>query len=182
MSRAPLIARLGNLALWVASVGGVICITMVILSGLFNISLIMFKTGSMSPTIPTGSLALVREIPAAEVSVGDVVTVDRSGELPVTHRVTSIAGSGDSRQLTLRGDANPVEDPAPYDVSHVRIVLASVPHLANAIIAMSNPFVLGGVTMGAGVLVTWAFWPRGSAAPVRRPAPALSPSFGRPST
>ena len=181
MSRTPLLAKAGNIALWAASAGGVLCIALVILSGLFNISLIMFKTGSMSPTIPTGSLALVREIPASEVAVGDVVTVDRAGELPITHRVTSTAGTGENRQLTLRGDANPVEDPAPYDVSHVRIVLASVPHLATVIIAMSNPFVLGGITVGAGLLVTWAFWPRGPSAVAPRQPRVLSPSFGRPS-
>lgn len=182
MSRTPVIARLGNILLWAASAGGVICIALVILSSVFNISLIMFKTGSMSPTIPTGSLALVREIPASEVQIGDVVTVDRAGELPVTHRVTSLSGGGETRVITMRGDANPVEDPAPYTISQVRIVLASVPHLATVIIALSNPFVLGGITVGAGLLVTWAFWPRSSAPrPVHQPA-LLSPTFGRPAT
>jgi signal peptidase len=186
----PFSARLGNILLWIASAGGVVCIILVILSGLFNISLIMFKTGSMSPTIPTGSLALVREIPASEVQLGDVVTVDRAGELPVTHRVVELSGTGvadssgngASRLLTLRGDANPVNDPAPYDVSHVRIVLASVPHLATVIIAVSHPFVLGGITVAAGLLVTWAFWPRGSAVAAPRRSAVLSPSFGRPAT
>ena len=54
----------------------------------------MFKTGSMSPTITAGSVALVREIPASEINVGDVVTVDREDALPVTHRVTSIVYPG----------------------------------------------------------------------------------------
>ncbi len=46
----------------------------------------------MEPTIPTGSLAVVHEIPASEIAVGDIVTVDRPGQLPITHRVTSVAG------------------------------------------------------------------------------------------
>jgi len=182
MSRTPLIAKVGNVLLWIASAGGVICIALVILSAVFDISLIMFKTGSMSPTIPTGSLALVREIPASEVRIGDVVTVDRSGELPVTHRVTSISGRGETREITMRGDANPVEDPAPYTISNVRIVLASVPHLANVIMTVSNPMVLGGITIGAGLLVSWAFWPRDAAARPRRQPATLSPTFGRPAT
>ena len=180
MSRTPVIARLGNILLWVASAGGVVCIALVVLSAAFDISLIMFKTGSMSPTIPTGSLALVREIPASEIQVGDVVTVDRAGELPVTHRVTSVSGAGETRELTMRGDANPVEDPAPYIVTHGRLVLASVPHLANAIVMFSNPFVLGGITMGAGLLVTWAFWPRGSGTAPAHHRAVLSPTFGQP--
>lgn len=151
---------LGNALLNVAALGGIVCIVLVLLSVFFNISLIMFKTGSMSPTIPAGSLAVVREIPAAQIRVGDVLTVDRPGVLPVTHRVTSVAGEGDARTITMRGDANEAEDPAPYTISKARIVLVSVPNLARVVVWFSNPLVLGGLTLGASALVTWAFWPR----------------------
>jgi signal peptidase len=114
----------------------------------------------MEPTIPTGSLAVVHQIPASEIRVGDVVTVDREGQLPVTHRVTSVQGAGDTRTITLRGDANPTDDPDPYVVSQVRIVWFSLPGWANVVVWFSNPVVLGGLTVGATVLVTWAFWPR----------------------
>lgn len=125
-----------------------------------NISLIMFKTGSMAPTIPAGSVALVREIPASQIEVGEIVTVDREGKMPVTHRVMSVEGSGDTRTITMKGDANELEDPLPYTVSKVRIVLASVPELANVIVWFSRPVVLGGITIASAALVTWAFWPR----------------------
>ncbi len=84
---------LGEVLLWLAAVGGAICIVVVLAAVFFNVTLIMFKTGSMEPTIPTGSLAVVQEIPASEVAVGDIVTVDRPGQLPVTHRVTSVSGA-----------------------------------------------------------------------------------------
>ena len=151
---------LGDVMLWVASIAGAICIVVVILALGFHISLIMFKTGSMTPTIPTGSLAVVHEIPAADIHVGDVVTVDRPGQLPVTHRVTSVAGSGATRTITLRGDANPTDDIAPYVVSTVRIVWWSIPGWARVVVWFSDPYVLGGLTLGATALVTWAFWPR----------------------
>ena len=109
---------IGDVLLWVASIGGVICILVVIAAVVFHVTLIMFKTGSMEPTIPTGSLAVVHEIPASEIAVGDIVTVDRPGQLPVTHRVTSVAGTGETRTITLRGDANPTDDVAPYVVEH----------------------------------------------------------------
>jgi len=156
--RAPA-GVLGDVLLWVASIGGAICIIGVILALGFHISLIMFKTGSMSPTIPTGSLAIVHEIPASDIHVGDVVTVDRPGQLPVTHRVTSVAGSGASRTITLRGDANPTDDIAPYVVTSVRIVWWSIPGWARIVVWFSDPLVLGGLTIGATALVTWAFWP-----------------------
>jgi signal peptidase len=164
-SRRSVASVVGSTLLNLAALGGVVCIVLVILATCFNITLIMFKTGSMSPTIPTGSLALVREIPASDIRIGDVVTVDRAGQLPVTHRVTSVtdggAGApGSQRLITMQGDANLSEDPEPYRVDTVRIVLGSVPGLAAVIIWFSNPWVLGGLTLACSVLVGWAFWPR----------------------
>lgn len=151
----------GSILLNIAAAGGVVCILAVVASFAFDITLIMFKTGSMAPAIPTGSLAVVREIPASEIQVGDVVTVDRAGLPPITHRVTSIAPApGDQRTITMRGDANPTDDQAPYVVDHVRIVLASVPGLAYVVVALAHPAVLAVTTLGATALVAWAFWPR----------------------
>jgi signal peptidase len=150
-----------NALLNVAAVGGAVCIVLVILAVFFQITLIMFKTGSMGPTIPAGSLAVVKKIPASDVRVGDVVTIDRGSALPVTHRVTSVSpAGGDAVKITMRGDANQADDPAPYVVTSVRIVLGSVPQLAYAVSAASNPLVLGGVTVVMAGVVTWAFWPR----------------------
>jgi signal peptidase len=148
--------------LWIAAIGGVVCILLVILAFTAHITLIMFSTGSMSPTIPAGSVAVVQRIEAAQISVGDVVTVDREGELPVTHRVTSIAdgATATERVITLRGDANATEDAFPYAVSSVRIVLFSIPGIATLVAGMSNPIILGGLTLAATALVVWAFWPR----------------------
>jgi len=156
-----------DLLLWIAAIGGVICIGLVILAYTAGITLIMFKTGSMSPTIPAGSVAVVQRIPASEIEIGDVVTVDRDGELPVTHRVTSISdGSAPAeRVITMKGDANETEDPVPYTVTSGRIVLFSVPGIATIIVGMGNPLVLGGITIAAAVLVVWAFWPREKASP-----------------
>ena len=54
----------------VLAAGGVVCVALVILAVSMNISLIMFKTGSMSPEIPADSVAVVKEISADEVRVG----------------------------------------------------------------------------------------------------------------
>ena len=69
----------------------------------------------------------------------------------------------------MRGDANAGDDPYPYPVQTVRVVLFSVPGIATVIVAMGNPYVLGGLTIAATTLVVWAFWPR-SAASWRRSA------------
>lgn len=153
---------LGDAVLSLAAFGGFVCVVLVVLAFAFNVSLIMFKTGSMGPTIPAGSLAVVREIPAPEIRVGDVLTVDRPAALPITHRVTFVGGgpSNAERVITMKGDANEAEDPAPYTVSSVRIVMGSVPNLAYGVVWLSSPWVLALLTIGASALVTWAFWPR----------------------
>lgn len=154
--------RLADVLLWIAAIAGGVCILLVVLALTSNISLMMFRTGSMAPTIPAGAVAVVQSVPATEIEIGDVVTVDRSGDLPVTHRVTSIAPGATpaERVITMRGDANAADDPYPYTVQTVRVVVFSVPGIASVIVAMGNPAVLGALTVGATALVVWAFWPR----------------------
>ncbi|MGN7965790.1 signal peptidase I [Microbacterium sp. 22179] len=178
MAPAPAVPRrrggigrmLGDLGLWIAAAAGVVCIVLVILAMTAQITLIMFRTGSMSPTIPAGSVAVVQRVDAAQVEVGDVVTVDREDELPVTHRVTSVepGASESERIITMRGDANATDDPFPYTVTSVRTVLFSIPGIASVIVGMGDPWVLGGLTAGATVLVIWAFWPRSGSAATRK--------------
>ncbi|MFE4194270.1 signal peptidase I [Paenarthrobacter sp. NPDC056912] len=159
--RQRTVSRLREFVLNVAAVGGAVCIIAVICALLFHISLILFKTGSMSPAIPAGSLAVVREIPASEIRTGDVVTVDRPGKLPITHLVQTIEpADGPARTITMKGDANADPDPAPYVVERVRLVLWSAPGLAYPVSAASSPLALGAVTVGVAALVTWVLWPR----------------------
>lgn len=144
-----------------AAIAGGICIVLVILAFAFHITLIMFRTGSMSPSIPTGSVAVVHRIPASEAKVGQIVTVDRQGELPVTHRiVTTTPGPNGTTTLTLKGDANSAPDPVSYQVTTVRKVLASAPGLAYFIVWLDSPLVIGGLTLAVAALVTWVLWPR----------------------
>jgi len=164
LSRSGRVAR--EILLTCAALAGAACVALAILAVAGGYSLILFKTGSMSPTIPAGSVALVQMVPASELHVGDVATVDRPGALPITHRVTGIQ-DGETpaeRVITMRGDANATEDPLPYTVTEVRIVRGSVPHLAPVIAQFGSPWVLGGLTLGAAAVVSWAFWPRRAAA------------------
>ncbi|QCR20801.1 signal peptidase I [Agrococcus sp. SGAir0287] len=159
--RRRVAALAGRLALDALALAGLACILLVVASFVFKVSIMLFATGSMSPTIPAGSIAVVREIPATYIAVGDVVTVDRDPELPITHRVVAIdAIDGDAVTFTMQGDANADADPYPYTETTVRIVVWSAPGLASAIVALRDPLVLGGITLGATALVTWAFWPR----------------------
>ena len=154
-----------ELLLTLLAIFGVICAVAALAAWWFGISIMLFKTGSMSPEIPAGSMALVREIPAAEAEIGHVVTIDRDHGLPITHRV--IRNDPDpqnppaGRVIEMRGDANFAPDPLPYHVSEVREVIWSRAGWGQAIVTISRPEALGAIAIVAAAVVTWAFWPRG---------------------
>lgn len=159
-----------DVALWTVGIIGLISLLAAIAAYIWGYSIILFSTGSMSPTIPAGSAALVQRIPAGQIQLGDVVTVDRHDALPITHRVTSIAvGTGPSKTyiITMKGDANRFADVSPYQVSEVRRVVFSIPGVARPIDRLHEPWLLAALTGVAAVLVTWAFWPRPRRDPAR---------------
>lgn len=129
-----------------------------------GLSLVTLQTGSMAPGMPAGTLAVVREVPAIELEPGQIATVRRDdASLPVTHRVVSVrpvAGSTDTAELTMRGDANDADDLLPYLVEDARLVLASAPGAGALLAALRAPAVLGALTVLASAVLLWAFWPK----------------------
>lgn len=80
------------------------------------------ETGSMEPTIKTGSYVLIR--PSEELKTGQVVMFDQPGyPVPIVHRVVAVNAGGQA--LTTRGDANGADD-ASIDRSQVRGTVADV--------------------------------------------------------
>ena len=76
-------------------------------------------SGSMSPGMPVGSLALSAPVPTSDLQVGDVITFHppHRGDLLVTHRVwrivpdsTDLATGTRGPVLMTKGDANPGPD------------------------------------------------------------------------
>jgi len=141
---------------------GCACLALLVLGAVLDATLVVFKTGSMAPTMPTGALAVVRQVDALDVAVGDVVTVTREGRLPITHRV--VEASADpavpgGAVLVLRGDANDSVDPAPYEVTRVGRVVWSLPRLGTWVVAVQQPLVLGVTTLVLAGLAVAATWP-----------------------
>lgn len=76
-------------------------------------------TGSMEPALPVGSVLVTQELPADELELGQVLTVedpDQPGKLR-SHRLVEFTPDGD---LILRGDANADDDSTPVATSAVR--------------------------------------------------------------
>lgn len=73
---------------------------------------LVVRSGSMSPTIPTGSVVFYRKVQSSQVRVGDVIVFNvpgRSG-LRVTHRVHAIKTGPSGRYFVTKGDANSAPD------------------------------------------------------------------------
>lgn len=152
-----------DVLLWTLGGLGAISLVAAIAAHVWGFSIVLFSTGSMTPTIPAGSAALVRLLPASDLKVGDIATIERPGQLPITHRITSIKplpGRPSTRVVTMRGDANTADDPEPYAITDARLVIASVPGVAQSVNSLRDPRLMGLLTLLAGSLATWAFWPR----------------------
>ena len=77
--------------------------------GLFKVA-----TGSMEPTIETGSLIMSSEIDIEDVRINDIICFESNNPMMlgqvITHRVVGIGNVNGVLRLTTQGDANTVED------------------------------------------------------------------------
>lgn len=132
--------RLVDRALTVLACLGALCLAATVVAPMLGVHVLVVRSGSMEPTIATGSIVVGKRAPVDVVRVGDVVSVTSPTGRRVTHRVVDRAGD----QLVLKGDANAVVDPAPYRTASVDRMVAHVPLAGYAV---------GAVTSRGGVLV-----------------------------
>jgi len=93
--------------------------------------LLKVVSGSMEPTIHTGSVVVIKKIDPKQLKIGDVVTfksVEYNAQL-VTHRISKIENTAMNGLIfTTRGDANDSEDLTPLPASQVTgIAVFSIP-------------------------------------------------------
>jgi signal peptidase I len=146
-------ARLQHVTWWArqglltgGAVLGVVCILLTLGSALFGLRPLVVQSGSMSPTIKTGALAISRGEDAASLEKGQVVSVPTGTGSRVTHRIVEVTHEGDVAVLRLRGDANEATDAPAYRVTHADRVLFDVPYVGYAVGWLSGPvglFLLG---------------------------------------
>jgi signal peptidase len=123
-------------------------------------------SGSMEPTVPTGSQVVVAplegEDDAAGLSTGDVVTFMPRPDDPtlVTHRIVGVAVDGEGRRsFTTQGDANAAPDAEPVTATQLRgLVKYHVPWAGYAATLLDAEQKRGGIVLVAAALFGYALW------------------------
>ncbi len=160
MSRTKRIAR--ELVLWTGGALGALCLLSLLAGWLFNVTPLVFQSGSMSPSYDAGALGIAHQVPASELRVGDVVSVESAEGGRVTHRIVAVADADDGQALlTLQGDTNPAPDTEAYVVRTADQVAFGVPRAGYLLSAASTPagLLLGGLLVVGAVLL--GFRPQG---------------------
>ncbi len=144
-------------------------------------------SGSMTPTIPVGSVVVLT--PGSNgVRVGDVVTMRLDDGAVFSHRVVRLAALNGAPYIGTKGDANRTADPALTPLSHVlgRVVLV-IPAAGYLMAGLGSP--LGAATVLLAALTLFAaLWFLDDEADERAPQRASGPgepsgaSAARPST
>lgn len=106
---------------------------------LFGCEIYHVISGSMEPSIPTGSVVYVKETEASEIQTDDVIAYYSSEDTGaiITHRV--VQNRVVSGEFITKGDANDKEDVTP--VSYERLigkVILSIPFLGSVLTVISG--------------------------------------------
>jgi len=94
-----------------------------------NIEIKIVKSGSMEPSILTGSIVIVK--PTDSYAVGDVITFgeDTAKQIPTTHRIISVNERNGETYFITKGDANEEQDQTEISAREViGTVLLDVPY------------------------------------------------------
>lgn len=130
-------------------------------------------TGSMEPTIPTGSIIVSRPADPGDIEVGDVIVFrsptgatfsggddgvfEATESMLITHRVVAVEGAGDLAAFRTRGDGNAEQDPWEVTAPMLRArYVAHVPGVGGflALPGMRRGMFLAVAAIGCVVIVT----------------------------
>ena len=123
---------------------GIIAIIVLLLIAIFpikgNYQIKIVKSGSMEPSIKTGSIVVIK--PSSNYTVGDVVTFgkDTKTDIPTTHRIVSSRAQDGVILFTTKGDTNEDKDTNEIRQSDVNgRVLFDVPYFGYIIDLARKP-------------------------------------------
>ncbi len=101
---------------------------------------VVLTSGSMAPTAGAGSLVIAAPADPDELSVGDILVMERDGGILVTHRVIELSDDGSAVTVLTKGDGNSAADPDPYLVNDTHLTGRwVVPRAGSVLTALATP-------------------------------------------
>ena len=134
-------------------VGMILACAVVVVPKFAGISVYAVISGSMEPTIPTGSLVFVEKVEPEELLTNDIVAYNSqiAGGGVITHRVVEI--KKEERSFITKGDANSSSDVTPVKfeqlVGRVKSFIPGLGKLALFLSEKSGKLIAGGVILVA---------------------------------
>ena len=144
---------------------GIFIIVLLLVSSLFlvpllpianNIQIKIVESGSMEPTILTGSLVIIK--PATSYAVGDIITFTSvSADVPTTHRIVGIREASGQKFFMTKGDANEEADTNETALRSVigKVALA-VPYVGFVLDFARQPIGFGLLIVLPALLIIWS--------------------------
>ena len=132
----------GRVLAWTVILGiGAIILIAVLIPRIAGATPYVVLTGSMRPTMPPGTMVVVRPAKSGDVGIGDVVTYQlKSGDpTVVTHRVVAMGSFRGEPIFQTQGDANHVADEKWVRQVQIRgVKWYAVPYLGYVTSAITN--------------------------------------------
>jgi signal peptidase len=138
-------------ARWLGAVATALCLALaaiLLVPAALGYQRYVIVSGSMTGAYDRGSIVFDREVPVADLQVGDTITYQpppgTSSDELITHRIAWIgADEQGGRLFRTRGDANPSADPWTFslDKPDQARVEFSVPYVGYLLAALSIPAV-----------------------------------------
>jgi signal peptidase len=166
--RGAVLARAAlTFSLWLVA-GFALCLTAVVaLPGVLGYRALTVVSGSMEPTLETGSVVLDDVISPTEARVGDIVTFnDPHRRRLLTHRLRRMRVEGGMAHMVTQGDANDAPErwsvPVTGEIGRVEYHIPKVGHLRAFITRRDVRLGLLGAVFLLGVLLLVDVWrPKG---------------------
>ena len=120
-------------ALTVVAIAGFVAV-LVIIPRMQGGAALNVLTGSMTPTIPAGSIVVVTPIDPDAIKPGDVITYQMAPGVAeyVTHRVVRVQHKTQPKSFLTKGDANPgFDDPVPAGAVRGKVTF-NMPYVGTA--------------------------------------------------
>ncbi len=121
-----------------------------------NIQMKIVESGSMEPTIMTGSVVVIR--PIVDYGVGDIITFESAtADVPTTHRIISVREAAGQKFFMTKGDAN--EEADTQEVAQRSVigkVVFSAPYVGFVLDFARQPIGFGLLIVLPALLIIWS--------------------------